>query len=103
MKKLLLALVIIASSAFAKDTFIGTKVFKTDIGTTCTVNGYAKMLNSSTGIMTMNISESNGDNGVVKFKCEDVDIDDMKQEFAEAGTGVTTQSRCHSIYAHSNK
>jgi len=103
MKKLLLVLALIATSAMAKDTFIGSKVITTEIGTTCTVKGYAKMLNATTGIMTWYITESNGDDGVLKFKCEDMDIEDMQTEFAGAGTGSTPQSRCRSIYAHFNK
>lgn len=87
----------------AADTFIGTKIIKTDKGTTCTVKASAKMLNSVTGIMTWDVTEDNGDYGVLKFKCEDMDIEDMRTEFNDALTGRTAQPRCRSIYAHFNK
>ena len=86
MKKILITLALIASASFA-DTHLRTFSIKTDKGTTVTIDAYGKMLNSNTGIMTWRVSESNGDKGTMKFKCPDMDIQDMKDAVEHTGEG----------------
>lgn len=97
MKKLLLVIALIVTSAMAKDTFIGKKEFKTKVGTSVTILAYASMFNSNTGRLTLKVSEKHSnkiENITMKFNCEGLNIDDMKSVFENS------ESTCHLVSAN---